>query len=484
MRMLAAGLTVSLVLPACAPVGPDYATPDIPVPDYWNTAVRSDLESSNPDISNWWRRFHDPTLNKLIALAAASNRELAIAAERIEEARARAGVARGGLAPFVSTQGSLTENRATESQPFQPLDNPSEIADATIDAGWEIDFVGGLRRAVQAARRNLAATREFHRDAMVVIYAEVASTYIEYRTLQERLAVTEENIKRQRESVQLTSDRKNAGLAPEIDVSQARENLASSEAVIPQIRTRLAAAKNRLALLVGRYPGALDPLLGKGTIPTLDRSAAIGLPVDLLRARPDIRAAERELAAQTARIGLATAELYPKFSLLGTFGLQTIGATEDFLSAPSRTYAFGPAFRWRIFGGGRLRANVRLEESRARQALLNYQNAVLEAVADVETALAALAYERRRLAHLKDAVTFARKTVDLIRDNYKNGLVNFQNVLDAERTIFSNQDQAAVSRGLIARNHVALYRALGGGTSMKAPRNALPPDKPSPPPAR
>ena len=465
----AGGIAMLLALEACAPVGPDYASPEIPVPDYWNTSVRADFSSRSPEIEGWWRYFNDPTLNKLIAIAETQNRDLAITAERIEEARALSGIARGGLSPYVAAGGSINRSRSSESLPYVSP-NPSNFFGAGFDAGWELDFVGGLRRAVEASQANLAATEEFHRDAMVIIYSEIAASYVDYRTLQRRITLARSNIKSQKQSVGLTRGRKEAGLAPQIDVSQAESNLATSEALIPQLQIQLAATRNRIAALVGRYPGAVGPLLGSSdTIPSPSRKISVGLPANLIRARPDIRAAERELAAQTARIGVATAELYPKFTLVGTFALQS-GSSGDFFDSDSRAYGFGPGFQWRLFEGGAIRESIKVEESRTRQALYNYEQTILEAVSEVETALSSISYEKRRQGHLAKAVSSSRETVSLIKDNYTEGLVDFQNVLDAERTIFADEDAAAASAGLIARNHIALYRALGGGTRMPDPK--------------
>lgn len=462
-------LCVVLGLSACTPIGPNYAAPDVPVPDSWNFSIRSGLDSSSPDIERWWLKFNDPTLNKLIGIAATENRDLAIAAERVEEARAQRGIARGGLAPTLAAGGSIDRARTSESLPFVPP-NPTNLYAAGLDAGWEIDFVGGLRRRVEAASASVEATQEIHHDTMVLVYAEVATAYVEYRTLQRRINLAKANIGKQERSVEITQDRETAGLAPKIDVTQAKTNLSTSKALIPQLQTQAAATRNRLAVLVGRYPGSIDSMLGGGdSIPSPPRSVSVGIPANLVRSRPDLRAAERQLAAQTASVGVAKSELYPKFALSGSFALQTISGGELF-DSESKAYSFGPSFRWRLFEGGRIRETVKVEESRTRQALDNYRNILLKAVAEVETSLASIQYERVRKGHLNDSVDSARATVKLIKDNYTEGLVDFQNVLDAERTIFANEDAAAASAGQYALNHIALYRALGGGSKMRAPK--------------
>lgn len=468
-RITSAILPAILGISACAPIGPNHTLPQVPVPDAWNASIRAGLDTGTPDIERWWRRFNDPTLNKLIAVTESQNRDLAIAAERIEEARARSGIARGGLAPTVGAGGGVARSRSSESLPFA-RPNPSNYYTTGISAGWEMDFVGGLRRAVEAANANLEATEEIYHDTMVIIYAEVASSYIEYRTLQKRISLAEANIANQEQSVEITRRRETAGLAPKIDVTQAETNLATSQALIPQLQTQAAATRSRLAVLVGRYPGSIDAILGNGdSIPSPPGSLSVGIPADLVRSRPDIRAAERQLAAQNATIGVAQAELYPKFTLSGTFALES-NSGGNFLNSDARAYSFGPSFQWRIFEGGRIREAVKVEESRTRQALDYYRQALLEAVAEVETSLASIKYEQQRKGHLDSSVKSARETVVLIKDNYTEGLVDFQNVLDAERTIFSNEDAAAASSGLYALNHVALYRSLGGGTKMRTPK--------------
>ena len=447
-------------------VGPNYSQPEIPTPDTWNQTIRGDVSSSRSDISGWWRRFHDPTLNKLIGLAASSNRELIIAAERIEESRAFEGVARGGLFPYASASGSISRNRNSGNVSVAPSSN-NTLYDAGIGAGWELDFVGGLRRSLEAARANTAATEELYRDAMVIIYASVAESYIDYRTLQERIRVVQNNIDLQSQSVELTEGNLAAGLAPEIDVSQAKANLADSRAQVPSLQIQLAQTLNRLAVLVGSYPDEVEPVLGSGGIPDIGHAASVGIPADLLRSRPDIRAAERQLAARTAEVGVAEAELYPKFDLLGTFALQSTSSA-DFFNSSSGFYSFGPSFRWRIFEAGRIREQIKASESGVRQSHANYEQTVLQAVSEVETALASIAYEEARLGHLQESRKNARRTSELIIGNYTNDVVDFQNVVDAQRTVLFAEEGVVISRGQRARSHVALYRALGGGTDMSS----------------
>ncbi len=450
-------------------VGSDYTSPATITPDAWHQSLTADLNSESPDLESWWTRFHDPTLNRLISIARDSNRDLAIAFERVTEARAARGVAYSQLFPSLNFSGGVSRNRISENigTPSPPAGKTNDFWATGIDAGWEIDLFGGVRRSIEAADATAEGIEEVYRDTLVSIFAEVAYNYIQIRTVEERIRLAENNIKNQEESVSLTSDRLEAGLSPELDVSQAQTNLASTKAVIPTFRNQRSIAVNRLATLIGRFPSAAESLLGNSKgIPLPARSAGVGIPADLVRARPDVRAAERNLAAQTALIGVAEADLYPRFTLNGTFQLQSTSPS-NLLASQSRNYGFGPNFSWNIFSAGRIQSQINVEESRTKQTFYNYQNTVLKAVEEVENSLASVANERDRYAALNDAVISSAKTVSLVKDNYREGLIDFQNVLDAERTIFANEDERAVSQGQIAASYVALYKALGGGTKMK-----------------
>ena len=449
-------------------VGTDYTAPSMITPDYWNQNLAGDLNSGTPSLQSWWTRFNDPTLNLLIAKARESNRDLAIAYERITEARAARGISRSQLFPSIDFDGAYSRTRSSENLGV-PGGVTSDLWSTGIDASWELDFFGGVRRAVESSDATLEGTEELYRDTLVSIYAEVAFNYVQIRTFEERIRVAQKNISNQEGSVSLTQDRLDAGLSPELDVSQATTNLATTRAVIPLLRNQRSLALNRLATLLGRYPTAADSLIKKSKgIPIPKGSAGIGIPADLVRARPDIRAAERQLAAQTARIGVAEADLLPRFVLSGTFDLQAIDSNNLFDSS-SRNYGFGPSFRWNIFSAGRIKSQIAIEESRTKQAYYNYQNTVLKGVEEVENSLSTVRNERDRLGNLNTAVTSSLKTEELVTSNYTEGLIDFQNVLDAQRTVFANEDEQTISQGQIAAGYVALYKSLGGGTEMKPP---------------
>ncbi|MCH7227271.1 efflux transporter outer membrane subunit [Haloferula sp. A504] len=463
---------LALLMTSCMLVGRNYTSPSAITPDSWNQSLSADLNSGSSSLEKWWTRFNDPTLNRLIKTARESNRDLAIAYERINQARAARGVARSQLFPQLDFNGGVSRNRISENIGNPGGGKTSDFWTTGIDAGWELDFFGGVRRAVESADASVEGTEELYRDTMVSLLAEVAFAYIQIRTLDERIRLASRNIKNQADSVQLTQDRADAGLAPDLDVSQAQTNLATTEAAIPSLRNQRDIALNRLAVLIGRYPSAAESFIGSAKgIPTPNKSASVGIPSDLVRSRPDIRAAERNLAAQTARIGVAEADLFPRFTLSGTFQLQSL-AFSSLPESNSRNYAFGPTFRWNIFNAGRIKSQIAIEESLTKQAYLNYENTVLKGVAEVEDALSSVRNERDRYDALDKAVTATEKTVELVKSNYKEGLTDFQNVLDAERTIFANEDALAVSQGQIAAAYVSLFKALGGGTRMRSAKSA------------
>jgi len=344
---------------------------------------------------------------------------------------------------------------------------------AGFDAGWELDVFGGVRRSVEAAQANLEATQDDLHDVMVSLLAEVALNYVEVRTYQARLAVAGANIKAQEETYQLNRSRYQAGIIDDLVVQQSLYNLEYTRSIIPMLQTGLEAAKNRLAVLLGEKPGEIhQELAEKKPIPMLPVTVAVGIPAETLRHRPDIRRAERNLAAQTARIGVATAELYPKFRLMGTIGLESI-STGDFLESASRTWSIGPGISWNIFHGGAIRQNIKVQSALQEQAMIQYESAVLKAQEEVENVLVAYDKEQRRRESLARATDAARRAVLLARDQYQAGLVDFSNVLMAQRSLLSFQDELAQSEGAVVSNLVRLYKALGGGWKSLGPATGM-----------
>lgn len=466
-----------LFLTSCFKVGIDYTSPSLKAPDAWSQSVVRDLKGGKGSIEDWWKKFNDPTLNRLIADAREANPNLEVAYDQIIEARARRGVAYSQLFPDAVARADYSRTRASESLFFPPPTNPSNLFAVGFDSGWEVDVFGGTRRAVESAQASVEASVEAYRDVLVSLEAEVALNYVGVRTLLKRIQLANENIERQRDSHKLTQDRFNAGLVPEIDVTQAETNLYNTEAAVPVLEIQLTEAKNRLSSLLGGYPGSLNKQLGAATnIPVPSRRLGLGLPTNLLRSRPDVRQAERELAAQTARVGVATADLYPRFMLLGNLNLQSIDSG-DLFNSTSRAFGIAPSVHWQIFSAGRIRNNIRIEKSRVRQAYEVYENSLLLAVEETENSLVSINKERARFGKLMQSVKSTEKTVKLVKDNYANGLVDFQNVLDAERTLVTVQDNAALSEGLVSGNYIRLFKALGGGTEAVNPQPEKSADK-------
>ncbi|MGD8469784.1 MAG: efflux transporter outer membrane subunit [Desulfobacterales bacterium] len=464
---------IVLVLAACAAVGPDYVPVEPKAPSKWQTDLEDGLNEAplNPEtMAQWWTTINDPQLTSLEQRAVKGNLDLQQARARIREARALRGISQAQLFPTVDTTVSITRNRSSEST---GTGSTETLYAAGFDAGWELDIFGGLRRAVEAAQADLEASQQQLHDVLVSLLAEVALNYLEVRTFQARLAVTEKNIKAQQETYELNHSRYQAGIISELPVKQALYNLERSRSQIPILQTGLAAAKNRLAVLLGESPGVLDDELEEmKPIPVPPVSVAVGLPAETLRHRPDIRRAERNLAAQTARIGVATADLYPKFRLFGSIGLESL-SDDDFLEWSNRTWGIGPGASWNIFDAGAIRQNIEVQTARQEQALIQYESTVLRALEEVEDVLVAYAKVRRRREYLAKATEAARQADLLARDQFSAGLVDFSNVLITQLALLSLEDDLARSEGAATSTLVRLYKALGGGWK------SLEPDSPS-----
>jgi len=470
-----AGVAVLALLTAGCTVGPDYRRPDTPVPAMWSEARYDGIDTRPADLARWWEEFNDPALTRLVQRAAGSNLDLRLAEGRIREARALRRVAEAGAWPSVDVSGSYSRSRTSEnaiapssqgsggSPFFRGSNNGQDLFRSGFDSSWEIDVFGGVRRSVESADATVEATIEDRRDVLVTLLGDIARNYIDLRGFQRRLAVAQNNLTAQQESLEITQVRFQAGLANYLQVSQAEAQVNTTAAEIPALEALSKQAAHRLDVLLGIQPGALSAELSTDApIPALPPQAHVGLPSELLRRRPDIRRAERQLAAANAEIGVATADLYPKFSLSGVFGVTSISAS-DWFSAPSRFWSIGPTFRWPIFDAGRIRANIEVRNARQEQALTQYEKTVLTAFEDVENALVSYAKEQVRYRSLMDAVVANRRALALADELYKNGLVDFLNVLDSQRSLYAAEDDLTRSEAAMATNLVALYKALGGG---------------------
>ena len=460
---------IALVFGGCTAVGPDYVPVAPKGPSKWQTQLEDGLNDAplNPEtLAQWWTTIKDPQLFSLEQRAVKGNLDLQEARSRIREARALRGITKAQLFPIVDATGSLTRSRGSENT---GPGTTNTLYAAGVDAGWEIDIFGGLRRAVEAAQANLEVSQEQLHDVLVSLLAEVALNYLEVRTFQARLAVTEKNIKAQQDTYELNESRRQAGIISELPVQQALYNLERSRSQIPPLQTGLAAAKNRLAVLLGENPGVLDnELKEEKPIPVPPISVAVGVPAETLRHRPDIRSAERNLAAKTALIGVATADLYPKFRLLGSIGLESLH-DEDFLEWSSRTWHIGPGASWNIFDAGAIRQNIEVQSARQEQALIQYESTVLSALEEVEDILVAYAKVRHRREYLVKATEAARQADLLARDQFSAGLVDFNNVLITQLALLTFEDDLAQSEGAVTSTLVLLYKALGGGWKSMEP---------------
>lgn len=456
-------IILTLAFVGCAAVGPDYTRVEPQTPDEWHTELQGGLIAGRMDpqtLAYWWSTLNDTQLDSLVARAISGNLDLKNARVRVREARALRGISKADLFPTLDAGASVSKQHASENS---ENGTESRLYTAGFDAGWELDVFGGVQRSVEAAQANLEAVQEDLYDVLVSLLAEVALNYIEVRTFQARLAVTEANIKTQQETYDLNQSRYEAGIIDELAVQQSLRILETSRSQIPVLKTGLEAAKNRLAVLLGEQPGKLHREFAvRRPIPELPNTVVVGIPAETLRHRPDIRRAERNLAAQTARIGVATADLYPKFRLFGTIGLESL-SSEDFFEWASRTWSIGSGVSWNIFQGGAIRQNIEAQTARQEQALIQYEDAVLRALEEVENILVAYAKEQIRRESLSKAAFAAQRATMVAKDQYEAGLVDFNNVLDAQRSLLVLQDGLNQSNGAVITNLVRLYKALGGG---------------------
>lgn len=474
---LVAGICFLIFSISGCKVGPDYVRPEYEVPDQWHQSAVKGLEDGSADLQTWWTVFGDPVLEKLIEQGRAENLELQIACARVMETRAMLGVASGEYWPRIDAAGSYSRSRVSENGLTAPAAGRADqmnLHSIGVDSSWEIDVFGRISRSVESAQASMEASVEDYRDVLVSLYSQIAQIYIDIRSLQTRIQYARDNVTLQRDTLQLTQDRREAGLVPQLDVEQAKLVLAVTESTIPLLRQLESQAIHRLSVLLGQPPGTLyNKLSTTSDIPAVPEKVIAGLPAELLRQRPDIRRAERALATETAEIGVATAGLYPAFSLSGTFALEA-QQIKDVGSWNSRTWGFGPAMRWSLFDGNRIRSSIKVQEAQAQQALLNYEHIVLRALEEVENAMVAYKEEQQRFGALQRSVAAARKSMELVGTLYKNGLTDFQNVLDMQRALTTEQDKLAESEGQVVKNLVGLYKSLGGGWSAEVakPQNA------------
>ncbi|MGZ5054287.1 MAG: efflux transporter outer membrane subunit [Methylobacter sp.] len=466
-------LCAALLLSGCPAVGPDYEPPQMPVPRQWSETVATGPSTEQPD--QWWKAFNDPVLDKLISDAVASNLDLKLALERVKDARAlRSATIAAGL-PSLDAKSNVSRRFNNTSSPTSQTGGTSPVGGGFgvgnqlinifqmgFDAQWELDFFGGVRRAIEAADATIGVEQENSRDVLVTLQGEVARNYIELRANQRLVAVTRENLHAQQETQELTQIRQQSGLASMLDVAQAQAQTATTEAQLPNYEAAGKQSIHALSVLLGREPGALAIRLGQqGAIPTVAANPITNLPSELLQRRPDIRRAERQLAVANASVGVATAELYPKVNLAAFIGLQNTTITD--FTPIGKSWSAAGSLTMPIFNWGKLNANIRSKKAQFEQAFLSYQSAVLLAFKEVEDTLIAYRKEQERRKALEKAVAANRLAVQLANERYQKGLTSFLDVLTSQSALYQAQSDLASSESRLASNLVALYKALGGG---------------------
>jgi len=412
-------------------------------------------------LSSWWAILEDETLTVLIESSLSNNKDLQAARARVNEARAALGVSKATLLPWLDSNSSWTRTKISDNAPTESgLANSYKLS---LDASWEIDIFGRERQKVRAAAADLQAEHAQLYSTWVSLSSEVAINYLSLRTFQQRLSIAENNVALQEETVELLQAKYDAGLIDELPLSQAKYTVSQTKSTIPTIKTNIAATINRLAILTGRLPGSLEELLQKQKeLPDINSMLYVGIPAEALRQRPDIHAAERQLAAQIARSKSAKADLRPRFSLFGSIGLESVSSGSIFAGG-SKGFSVGPQLTLPIFHAGAIRKNIKVQTAREEQYLAVYEQTVLNAVAEVRDALVAATQENERNQSLKEGMEAAAIALTVASDKYNNGLTDFQNVIDAQRALLSLEDQYATSQGQKISNLVHLFKVLGGG---------------------
>lgn len=451
-------------------VGPDYKKPEVdipnfPMPDAGTTDVKGEDKRyiiSTNELSAWWTRFDDKTLANLVDTAVSNNISYKMAFERLTQSRWQVFGSYAAFMPKISANGQAIRSDEALTSNYQ------DLFKAGFDASWEIDIFGGSRRATESAIAEHEAEGLSLNDAWVSLTAEVGRQYIELRTTQQRIAVARANLKLQSETYDIVKSRLESGIGDELSVSQSKYIVEQTRAAIPPLLAQEERLMNAIAILIGSMPGSCHELLK--ACPDRDWLVPAGrlaeTPLDLIRMRPDVRAAERKLAAQSARIGVAKSMWYPKLFINGELGLKT-GEFQDWFKRRSLYGSFGPSISWPIFQGGRIYADIKVEESRTREACLNYELTIQKAFEEVRDMYSTYTREYHRYEALKAAVKAAQEAVTISNDLNKNGLKDFTAVIDAQRSLLTLEESLVASRGNITANLISLYKALGGGLAAK-----------------
>lgn len=448
-------------------VGPNYCKPEAKTAEQWIDSNDPNVSSAPANDAAWWRSLNDPVLDSLVYAAYRQNLSLRAAGMRIMEARALRGIAVGNLFPQVQ-QATGDYTRVNLSQNTASAPSVVNFDDWSVGANlaWELDFWGYYRRAVESANANLDVTIENYDSVLVLLLSEVARSYVDIRTFEQQLKFARENVEIQTKSLNLATVKFTNGATTRLDVTQGELTLAQTEATIPPLESLRREAANQLCILLGMPPRSLDEMLGRRDIPLVQPQVALGIPADLLRRRPDIRSAEREVAAQCAQIGIATAQLYPHFSIGGSIYYEAANFT-DLLKSSSFGGSVGPSFNWNILNYGRLVNGIRAQDARFQELVYTYQNKVLQANAEAENALVRFLNYQRQVKDLTTSTRAAAQSVELVLAQYNEGKTDFNRVLTIEQQLTDQQNQLAASQGSVVQSLVQLYKALGGGWQIR-----------------
>jgi multidrug efflux system outer membrane protein len=453
--MRIAVVLLAFVLTACA-VGPTYKKPDFkPMPDQWLENI------SLPDVSAvnlpWWRSIHDPVLNQLVDTALANNGDLKVAIARVEEARAERLSAQAALFPSINGKvNAVRGNTGTNT-----IDRTANLFDSEFDASWELDIFGGGRRAAEAARATLDSRRASARQVQVSLLAEVVRNYIDYRRLEQQIKLTQENLTAQQSTLTAVREQVKEGVASLLDLARVESQAGTTEANLPDLTSQMATSRNNLAVLAGLTPEQILPYIKPQPLPSILPGFLLSTPANVIASRPDVQAAERDLAAATANQGVALSNWFPKLNLASLFGLQ------HFTGLPSfQAWNVGGTIQLPIIDFGRVRAMVRQADARQQEALATYEQTIKAALADVESSLTAYTKAREREAILEKAAAASRQAEELARIQYKEGIASLLDVLDAQRQRLETETTLLTTRANVGQSYAALYKALGGGANL------------------
>ena len=475
-RTISVTIILATALVACAPVGPDFVRPDVPLNPAWLDAELEQFNSDPADLTAWWKTLEDPVLDRLIQLAYRQNNALKIAGLRVLESQARLNIAVGGRYPQVQVGvGDVTAIGTSKSSANSGSRDLSFLQyNLATTLSWEMDFWGRFRRGIEAADASLLASIADYDDLLVLLTAQVADVYTIIRATEEQLRLAHDSVAIQQRSYDIVQVLYRNGDSSELDALQAQTLLLSTQTVIPGLEATLQQTKYALSVILGMVPADTEELLqGEGTLPVVPEQIVVGFPADLLRQRPDVRRAEMLALTQNALVGVAEASLYPSFNLNGTLGISATDNTTssntgrngigELFDSDSITYAAGASFVWPFFNYGRIKNNVRVEDARLQQALIAYQETVIQAARETENALTFHASTRAQDLILSEGVDVARRSADLSMLRYQEGFADYQRVLNAQQSLFSQQQRYAANRGDIVRSLIAIYKSLGGG---------------------